>query len=269
MARRRELFRLAEVEIELATIVGKAPGPIMLTDLQEGTLKAVVQYPSFRDGLTEISASIWRDVDLDEFAPPPRRRSQDGEFVLSADEFISHERAKLKATTVAVFRRSEVGMDTDYLDYLRTKGSLKDEMAADDWEKLILACFRWQRDLAESARHSLVPMVKASALERYLYQVKSDYRVREAAPSVMTGGSGKGGRHPVGHWNAIVSEAFRRLAKGTVVLADGNVQDFANELRTWGTSNLGENVGVPTANTIAGRLRNVLKGGQFEFRLID
>ena len=269
MVRRRELFRLAEAEIELAAIVGKDTGPVLLTDLQEGTLKALVQYPLFRKGMTEVPKDVWQDVELDEFAGQPRRRGKVSEFEFSADKFIKEERKKLKATTIAVFRRSTSGMDADYIKCLRAGGDLKAEMTPEDWENLILKCFRWQRDLGESAADSLVPMITASALQQYTSQVKADYAVDDGARKAKGAGVAKGGRPPASHWSVIVSEGFRRLATRPTLLAEGDVQEFAENLRTWAIREIGEGKGVPEADTIAGRFRQVLSGGQFKFRLTD
>lgn len=254
---RRELFRLAEVEIELAAVVGKDTGPVLLTDLQEGMLKTVVRYPAFREGLTAVPADLWQDVELDEFAGRPRRRIKDSEFMLSADEFVEGERKKLKATAIAVFQRSESGMDADYANHLKAKGTLKTEMTAEDWENLILKCFRWQRDLAENAADSLVPMVTSAELDTYIAAVKADHD-SGGQPS-----KSKAGRALNSHWNAIFSEAFRRLAARGEPLEDGDIQDFTKELRAWAFEKLGKT--VPAENTVAGRLREVLTGGTFVF----
>ena len=255
MSKRRQLFRLAEVEIELANIVGKNTSPVLLTDLQEGTLSAVVQYPAFRDGLSEVPAEVWRNIELDEFAGRPRR-STDYEFTLSADEFIMAERSKLKATTLAVFHRSANDMDAEYANHFRTQGTLKAEMTPEDWEKLLLNCFRWQRDLVENATVSLVPMVTSAELETYIANVKADHDPGDQSST------SKVGRRLNSHWNAIFSEAFRRLA-APKELIDGDIQDFARELRAWAFEKWGN--AAPTDNTVAGRLRKVLKGEMFTF----
>lgn len=269
MAKRRELFRLAEVEFGLAATVGNDTGPVLLTDLQQGTLGTVVEYPRFREGLTEVPVVIWQDLELDEFAGRPRRRAKEGEFKLSAADFVDGERKKLRATTVAVFGRSESGIDADYAKHCRALRALKGEMTPADWETLILMCFKWQRDLVEGAADSLVPMVTASAFEKYLSRVKADYALDEGGGRANGTGGAKGGRPPVGHWSVIVSEGFRRLATSPTPLADGDVQEFAENLRTWAIQEIGQGKGVPEANTIAGRLRQVLSGGQFKFRLTD
>jgi hypothetical protein len=147
-------------------------------------------------------------------------------------------------------------MDAEYANHFRTQGTLKAEMTPEDWEKLLLNCFRWQRDLVENATVSLVPMVTSAELDSYIAAVKADHD-SDDQPS-----KSKVGRGLNSHWNAIFSEAFRRLAARKELL-DGDIQDFARELRAWAFEKWGNT--VPTDNTVAGRLREVLSGGTFVF----
>jgi hypothetical protein len=193
-SRRRGLFRLGEVEIELAKFMDRNLAQVVLSDLQQGTLQTVVQFPHFRDGIISVPVDLWADVELSDFAISVPRRRRDTEFKLSAEDFVQGERKKLKSTTVAVFRRSEATMDADYITHLRTEGLLKADMTVEDWEKLLLNCFKWQRVLIEESSDDLVPMVKAAEFERYLHLAKRDYGVSELGDAITMGG-GKGGRH--------------------------------------------------------------------------
>lgn len=247
MPKRRKLFRLGEVEIELDKHVGRNASLVLFTDLEQGTLQAVVQFPAFRDGLTEVTIQLWKNVDRDEFVSRSGRRKKQVEFELAAEDFGEAERMKLRATTLAVFRRTVAEMDADYLAFFRGNDLLKNDMTDADWEKLLLRCFRWQRELSEEAGASLVPMVTSDAFEAYIAQVRAD-----ASPA-----RGTPGRKPADSWISIYEEAIRQLAANSELLKEGNVQGFAKTLNQWGIEAFGRNAGVPNVATIAERLREV------------
>lgn len=250
MPKRRSLFRLGEVENELAKHIDRNLHQVLLTDLQLGTLRTVVQFPTFRNGLTVVGIQIWNDVDLEDFVPRPGKRSSQVEFELAAEEFVDAERKKLRTTTVAIFRRSTIELDVDYIEFFRSGNQLKKDMGEADWEKLLLQSFRWQRELSEEANTALVPMVTSDELENYIAQLRADSSPAKGAP----------GRKPADSWLAIYTEAIRQLAGDSNLLKEGNVQGFAKALNQWATGTYGKNAGVPAEATIAERLREVRDG---------
>lgn len=247
MPKRRNLFRLGEVEIELGKYIDRHVQQVLLTDLQQGTLNAVVEFPRFRNGLTEVPIQTWQDVELDDFAPPAARRTRQAEFEIARGDFIEAERKRLRTTTVAVFRRTEAEMDGDYAAFLRGSSQLKRDMTEKDWEQVLLQCFRWQRELSEEAGGALVPMITSDAFEAYIAQVRTDVGPEKGVP----------GRKPADSWLSIYEEAIRQLAADPDLLKEGNVQGFAKILNQRAIEVFGQKAGVPNVATIAERLRKV------------
>lgn len=248
VARRRGLFRLAEVEIELAKATQNLePKAVLLTDLQQGALSTVAEFPRFRNGVTPVPQEHWKAVDLDEFSERPARRSGQTDFLLDSDWMVREERKKLKTTVLACHRRDRSQMDPDHGAFFEEGNHLKENMSPEDWEHILLKCFGWHKMLLKEAEPSFVPMVTSAELERYLQQVEADRDGPVARP----------GRPPADFWLSIFGEAIRQLHSDSKQLNDGNVSPFAKRLHAWAIDKFRTNVGVPGPATIADRLRAV------------
>jgi predicted DNA-binding transcriptional regulator AlpA len=84
-------------------------------------------------------------------------------------------------------------------------------MAEGDWEKLLVQCFKWHRELLESSDAALVPMVTSEEFEAYIALVRADDGPAKGLP----------GRQPADGWLSIYGEVSRLT--GSAVIASGNI----------------------------------------------
>lgn len=255
MARRREIYRLGEVEDGLLKREVQSVGATLLTDLQQGLLTAVVEFPAFRNGRTPISKEQWQEISLKNFRERTTRRAKEEEdFEFTVGEFVGAESERLARSTLAIFRRDLNDIDPDFREHFATLAVGLAEPTAGDWETLAKCCIDcWQALLDDESARSLYPVVTATEMDRYLSSVAAEQ-----------GGGGKsaspGGRPSSPHWPVIYEEIIRRLVTQPELLVPGKVELFATIIHKWAKGRYSEKTGViPNEKTIGEKLRSILK----------
>ena len=175
----------------------KSVSAIVLSDLQEGALVAVVEFPPFRDGLTKISTEFWKNMSLDNFTDRSSwaRQGEEADYEVPVDSVSEREWELLRQTTWAVFCKKQSDIPSEYAQHFRQREWLKKSMEEKDWEELVDYCFASHRELTELEINSqavLCPKVRADQMELYFSKVRSDQGTstkinKGGVPSAFTG----------------------------------------------------------------------------------
>lgn len=222
MAKRRAAYSLLEV-------MGKFPyrgkarrASALLMDLQEGVLTAVVKRPDFLHGseFIGIPKEAWTDVKLEEFTARSGG-SHAVEFMLPTSVIVKAEKDLLEGAMSAISRQEDFALlgpedweipsslafaqsvrkgsksppkfPVKYVAYLQQAESLRLAFEESNWKNLRLECQKLLDELRrfERRRATLVPMVAAQEVERYLSLIKGDEK-----PSRSKGGNVGAPKHP-------------------------------------------------------------------------
>lgn len=259
MSYRKQLFGLDEVGVELECMGIKRWHLILLSDLQQDTLAAVVKFPNYRDAYTRVPSSIWHETDVVRLFKRPGRRGwrEELDYALSVNDFFAPEEDLLRLTIQAASLRDHASIPAEFRQRMEKCGLLKTDMSAEDWRTALVWLFDCWKQLSDlDGRTVLHPMVKADEMQRYLRAVEAD----RMSPRKDLVRPHPGGRTESPHWPAIDKTIIRELAKRAAILQDGDVQKFAQHVHVLVKKKVSEDRWpVPRVDTIAQKLRRILK----------
>lgn len=189
----------------------------------------------------------------------PGRRGWKGEvdYSLSVNDFFEQEEQLLQLAVRAAASRDQIKVPAEFELHMKKVGLLNPVMSEDDWQAALtwlLDC--WKQLSGVSGSDPLYPMVEAHRLPAYLLAVKKD----RALAGKSIGDRHPGGRPESPHWPVILEAAIRKLARRPNALRGGEVQEFAGHLHAaLGKTSVEGNTPLPNADTIAHRLRSIIK----------
>ncbi|CAO3449088.1 hypothetical protein [Azospirillum largimobile] len=214
--------------------------------LQDGSLEAHIDFPSFLPRQVLVPKEVWSEMDDSDLLPafPARGKEDEVEQIEIKPTFAVQDELKaISNVASAVARRDLTLIDGRYHRHLNDEDLIKDPMLDADWEALIKKFSRWRGLLANAASWKVEVKFSRDAWQRF---VSAEGLAGESAPE-------KPGRKQFEHWDALFTEALLRVWRGEPIKSR---RALAEELEKW-VANTYPNLLVnarPKVDTIARRL---------------
>ncbi len=251
---RKDTYSLPEVRASVLKLGGSRPAETLLADLQQGHLKAVVEFPAGRRPLLPVPACHWTKR-LGNLRYP--QLVQKLKRVCTVNDFYLDEENLLRCALCAAAHRNAEDIPVPYRQWMQQNDYLKSEMNDSAWSAVIQQLSECWVAMSElDGRDLLYPVVLATELDRYLKELKSD---------VVINGKPVYGKHPGGrpenpHWSFVDAEVIRVLAARGSALAAGEIMQVASHVHTRVVKALADaKAPPPKPETIAQRLREICK----------
>lgn len=270
MLMRKRFFSLEEVGIELEGLGIERWHLVLLSDLQQGVLPTLVEFPTYRSSTTTVPRSAWTSEDVDRFFRRSGRRGwrDSFDFHFCVSDFHEQEERLLQQAMRAASRRDQTQIPREIAAHMTAEGLLLASMGDPEWTNALswlTDC--WVHLSALSGNDPLPPIVEEFRLRDYLLSVKRDHSALQKPKHDRN----PGGRPPSPHWLKVYETTIRELINRGSPLCAGEIQQFAEHVRKKvkleeGESELGSHSTgkfkiagqIPNADTIAQRLRSML-----------
>ena len=272
MSMRKRFFTLEEVGTELEGLGIERWHLVLLSDLQQGVLPTVVEFPSYRSSATTVPRSAWTSEGVDRFFRRSGRRGwrESFDFHFSVGDFYEEEEVLLQQAVRAASCRDLSKLPRQFVHHMKTIGLLAPSMGDIEWTNALTWLTDCWVELSElGGSDPLPPMVEEFRLPAYLLSVQRDHSsLQKPKP-----GKNPGGRPPSPHWLNVYQTITCELINRRSPLCSGEIQKFAEYIHKKmkpeeeesepGSTSAGKlrttTTPFPNADTIAQRLRSMLQ----------